>query len=240
MRKGVTLAEILVATALMTAVVGSAMLLYNLSGKSRGATAAAQGLSTAMIIEETILSDLRRLIQVGPSPVRFWADNPARLAFVAIDLSGPAGATLSARPVRYSISPTTKLLERAWGAQVRAVGSSPLASLSFHPFNSPTGPMIRVNLEIGRAPDEPAGPPVVHSFLAPISSPRRRENLQIKLVEKFPDPGDLPIDQALPEPAPAGPPPALPAPGAGAGPSGPDDSPPPAPGEQPKPRPSAR
>lgn len=239
-RAAVTLAEILVATALTTVVIGGAMMIYHLSARSRGVTAAAQGLSTAMIIEETITADLRRLIQVAPAPVRFGPDG-SRLAFFACDPASAQGPVLGVRGVRYSIAAKGGLLEREWAGEVHAVGSSPLTSLAFLPFRSPTGPMVRVNLEVGRTPGEPDGPPVIHSFLAPIASARRRENLQLKLLSKFQSEADLPGEQELPAPAPIGgapPLPPVPEPGTGTGPAGPDESPVPAPSEAPPPRPA--
>jgi prepilin-type N-terminal cleavage/methylation domain-containing protein len=227
-RHGFTLPEILVSAAVVTLLLGSAMMVFDLSVRSRRVTVSAQALSTALIIEETIAGDLKRLVQVGPSPVRFWPDRPSRIAWFAVDPGAGAGAELGVRGVRYSLDKAGALLMREWAGSVRSVGSSPLTTIEFHPFAGPTGPMVRVNLEVGRTREEPEGEPLTTSFLAPIAAARRRESLTLKLLGDFKDPLDRPGDQSLPDPAPPPAPSAPPVPigdaGGAAGAPGPDAS----------------
>ncbi|MBI4861101.1 MAG: prepilin-type N-terminal cleavage/methylation domain-containing protein [Candidatus Riflebacteria bacterium] len=198
--RGLTLPEILVSAAILTVLIGAAIMVYNLSHRYRGVTTSARSLQTATMIEEVISTDLRRVVQAGPSPVRFWPDRPSRLAFLACDTDASKGKELKIRAVRYSLDKAPGMLQREWDGQARSVGLSPLTSISFLPFAGPTGPMVRVTLDVGRDPDEPAGEPIAYSFLTPIASPRQREPIPMKLVTGFVDKEDGPATQRLPDP----------------------------------------
>lgn len=203
-RAGFTLVEILVACALGTAILGSAMLIYNLAGKQRGVTATARALQTAMLIEERFTSDIRRLVRVGAGPLKFEEGKP-RISFYAHDPTGPK-TPVGFRGVVYSLPPlpadkTPQYLQREWDARVDSVGVSPLTSISFKPMVMPTGPAVRVTLTVGRDQSDPEGPALVHTFLVRVPSPNSSTDVEYQQLADFAEPDkDRPTGQRLPAP----------------------------------------
>ena len=197
---GFTFAEIVVAAAIGVVVTGAALLVLQLGSSSRGATGAIEALAAAMLVEERIESDLRRLVALGPCPVRFWPDDPSRLSFWAVDPSIPPGKKLSIRAVAYARDRASRFLVREWGEGKEHVGTSSLASIAFFPFLGPTGPAVRVSMAVDRPPGDPPGPPIAHSFLVRLPAPRHEPGVGFDLVSGFIDPADAPGDQDLPMP----------------------------------------
>lgn len=164
MRRGFTLIEVLIALSLMTVVLTGAFLMFHFSDKSRGVTATARSLQTAMIIEETLTYDLARLYSQG---MPFFYDEAKKnvLKFYAIDPKHqPPDGKLGLRAITYQLEAPKTYLKRT-EATTANVGSAPLESAEFLPFRTETGVMLRVNLVVGRTKDDPEGPPLVHTFL---------------------------------------------------------------------------
>ena len=205
-RRAFTLIEIMVACALGTAIFAGAIAVYNLSNRSRGVTASARALETATLLEEMITTDLHRLVKVGAGPLRFYPDRPSKLAFFAYDPDGAAGgASVPFRAVAYTLADgasekTPQFLQREWNAKVESVGLSPLTSAAFVPFMSPTGPLVRVTLTVGRDATDPAGPPLVHTFLARYPSPSDTSGVDFEPRSDFRNKDDAPQGQRLPAP----------------------------------------
>jgi hypothetical protein len=209
-----TLVEVVITATLATVVLGAGLALFQLADRSRGVTGAAESLKTAMAIEEAVLADVRRLVTVGPAPFRYWPGRPVRLAFYVSSSRGGSAATtagaadaaaIAVRAVRYSLERPGARLARESDAREHSVGTSPLTSVAFLPFLSPTGPLLRVSMTVGRDPGEPPGAPVVHAFLARVPVQRQDANLTFELISSFIDPADAPGDQLLPVPLSSGP-----------------------------------
>lgn len=184
MRRGWTLLEMLVAVALSTIVLASAWLLFSLGNRGRGVTATARALQTAMLIQEHLQNDLARMIAPG-LPFRFDGENGRKLGFYVIDPRHTPDTEIGVRAVVYRLAEPGQLLRREVGTEVQSIGASPLTSVSFRPFRSTTGPMLRVVLEVGRSKDEPDGRSYVHTFLVRAAPHGGTEGLTIKPLVKF-------------------------------------------------------
>jgi type II secretory pathway pseudopilin PulG len=190
-RNAFTLVEILFATTIGTVVIGAAALIWSIAGRSQSVAASASSLQTALAIEERVLSDLARLVVAAPGLWRFRPEKPTRLSFYAY-AGGPSGLEVPARGVTYSLEGTPARFTRWQAGKSETVGTSPLESLRFHPFETPTGPMIRVTVVVGRNASDPAGPSRTHTFLAPVACPRQSPILTVKRLSDFPTPEDMP------------------------------------------------
>lgn len=199
-RRAFTLVEMLVAAALGTIVISGAILLYNLANRSRGVTASARSLQTALLIEEHIRSDVSR-VAGGVRGLRFDPAAPTRMAFWVSDLSENVGPTsVAVRAVQYKLETSGTLLKREYDARVDSMGVSPVTSAAFLPFMSSTGPMIRVSLVVGRSKDDPAGPSLDHSFLVRVPAARVPPSLTFVPRSNFMRPEELPPGGRLPYP----------------------------------------
>lgn len=165
-RGGWTLLEVLVSLGLMTVVLSGAWMMFSFSDRSRGVTATARALQTALLIEETLTNDLARLMKNG-GPFRWDPDHTNWIGFYVVDpLHTPPDGKVGVRAVRYQLEPAGSLLRRRYGDRNDPIGTSPLTSVEFLPFRSLTGTMLRVNLTVGRTRDDPEGPPLFITFLA--------------------------------------------------------------------------
>lgn len=197
-RNAFTLAEVLVATALATALMSTAFLILSFSDRSRGVSASALALQTAALLEERITSDLARIVRASSALLRVGAKDPGRLSFFMFDVDGPRGKALPVRGVVYFRDPATGHARRECNGTVETIGLAPLEALRFHPVEAPLGPMVRVTLVVGRRPGEPAGPARVHTFLSRVASPRDPSRLSITRLSEFLDKEDLPRAPAPP------------------------------------------
>jgi type II secretory pathway pseudopilin PulG len=198
-RAALTLLETLVAAAIATVVLASLFLFFNLSYRSQKVTATARALQTALLVEERLADDLGRVVPAGPSLFRSWPDRPGRLGFYVYDPAGPRGEAVPVRAVVWSLEKPRSLLVRTWSGARQPVGVSPLMSLTFHPFMSPTGPLVRVVMEVGSEASEPDARSLVHTFLVRAPFPRRSMRLPVAILGPV-DPSDAPSDQELPLP----------------------------------------
>ena len=189
---GFTLVEVIVALALSMLALSAAYAMLHLGDRSRHVTASAEGLRTALLIQERMEADLGALVYVRKGLVHWWKDRPARIAFYAYDAKAATAkpTEVGVRAVRYSWGKPGEMLKREWDAREESVGTSPLASAAFLPFQGPTGPMMRVNLLVGRGPGEPEGPPVYHTFLARLPAPRGARGLDYTIKSAFLEPKD--------------------------------------------------
>lgn len=199
-RNGFTLVEMAVVVTIGTALFASTLMIYNFANRSRGVTASARALQTALLVQERFCEDLARLVPASAVPVAFAKDDPSRLAFWCHDPAGSSGGMLGVRAVKYTLPKVPGLLMREWDGRVEAVGAAPLESIRFLPFVGPTGLLVRVTLVVGREPGEPPGPAATHSFLARIPSPPFHKRLKLKLLSGFLEPKDAPNDVELPKP----------------------------------------
>lgn len=183
MRRGFTLVEILVTVTIGVVIMAAALMIFNFGNRSRNVTATARALQTALLVQERFNEDLSRLIP-GSSTIRFH-DKPDRVSFWAYDPEFTAGGAIGVRGVVYFRDEVTGLIKREWNDRVDTVGVAPLRSIEFYPFMSPTGPLIRVNMQVGREPGEPPGPDTFHTFLARIPMPRSHPSLKWKPVSGF-------------------------------------------------------
>lgn len=143
-RAAFTLVEILVTVTVFVVVFAAAVMIWNLSNRSRGVTATARALQTALLIQEQIADDLGRLIRAGPSPLRFSEDKQDRLSFYTVDPVASLGQKLVIRGVAYARDPVSGYLRRIVGADHQSVGVSPLTPLApigwfLGPENAPPG-----------------------------------------------------------------------------------------------------
>lgn len=185
-RRGWTLLEMIVAMGLMTIVTSGAWLVFSFSDKSRGVTATARALQTAMLIEEHITNDLARLVKNG-APFRFDPDKTGWIAFYVVDPQHtPADGKVGVRGVRYTLEPG-QLLRRQYGDRNDPIGTSPLSSIEFLPFRGLTGVMLRVNMTVGRTKDDPEGPPLFLTFLARPALTAGAANLQMEALSRIED-----------------------------------------------------
>lgn len=195
-----TLVEILIAASLMTVVLSGGFLLFNFGDKSRGVTATARALQSAMMIEENLTNDLARLYANGTP---FIHDDARKnmLRFYVIDPAHtPADGTVGLRAVTYVLDPPKSLLRRQYAGASETIGTSPLESVEFLPFRTVTGPMLRVNLVVGRTKDDPDGPPLVHTFLSRPALSSGEQGARLTMLSNFePRP-----TQGSPLPAPSG------------------------------------
>ncbi|MBI4859465.1 MAG: hypothetical protein HY815_04285 [Candidatus Riflebacteria bacterium] len=164
-----------------------------------GATGATRG-PGHRVVEERIESDLSRLVIVSGCPVRYWTDDLSRLAFYVYDPAHRSGTVLGLRSVKYSLERPGAFLQRESEGRKESVGSMPLQSIAFSPFRAPTGPVVRVALEIPRPAGDPEGRGVVRTFLLRMPTPRALPDLHWEILSGFPDPGDALADQNLETP----------------------------------------
>jgi hypothetical protein len=192
-RRGATLVEVLVGAGLLLIVMTGSFTVLHMGGRARGVTASAESLRTALAVQERIEADLASLVRVDGQTVRWWSDRRARLAFYVFDPEPARGASpdeVGVRAVRYALARPGQMLRRESGGREGPVGSTPLTAIEFLPFTSPTGPLLRVNITIARGPDEPAGPPLTHTFLARIPAPRGARGVSVAIRSDFSDPAD--------------------------------------------------
>lgn len=192
MRRGFTLVEMVVGVALLLIAMSAAYAVLHLGGKSRNVTASAEGLRTALLIQERLEADLNGLVRVKNGWVHWHTGKTNRTAFYSYD---PTARTqdpkaVGVRAVRWSLDAPGQYLQREWNRKTDSVGTSPLTSIAFLPMDSPTGPMMRVTVSVGRSKDEPEGPPVVHSWLSRIPAPRGTRGLKVERLSEFLDPKD--------------------------------------------------
>ena len=191
-RGGFTLVELLISVSLAVIVFGAALTIWSLSNRSRGVSSTARALQTALFIEEQIESDLGRLVQLSATPVHVDAKQPSRLSFFAFDAEASRESVIAVHGVVYSLASPGANLQREWQGQVSPVGVSPLLAITFSPFSDGSGDLVRVTVEVGREPGEPAGPPTVHSFLVRLLRTDLDPSLEVKVVTAFRDPRDAP------------------------------------------------
>jgi len=197
-RDGFTLLEVVVALAIGALVFAAAWAVWRLSDHSRGVSAHLRSLETALLAEAQITEDLGRLVAVRGSLVGVDAAHADTLSLYALDPAYPKVAPPGVRAVFYDRDPATGYLRRASSGAVSSVGVSPLTSLSFSPFQGPTGPLLRVTLFSGRDPGDPAAArPLVYSFLARIPCGPNLPALSFEILHDFVDPKQAP-DTALP------------------------------------------
>ena len=196
-RRGFSLLEMVVTLVVALVIFAAALMIYNFSNRSRGVTATARALQTAMLIQESLTADLGRLVQAGASPLSVPPDDPARLSFYACEPA--AGAALNVRGVVYRLAHAPGPLTRECSGAPVAVGTAPLTALVFTPFQCATGPYLRVTMTVGREPGEPPGPPTVHSFLAPVNVTPPVPGLTWKVEGPFRDSADEPGPRDLPQ-----------------------------------------
>ena len=96
-RRAFTLVELTVTTAIAVVIFGAALMVYNFSNRSRGVTATARALQTALFIQEQLTTDLGRLVLAGAAPLSVPGDDPARLSFYAYDPALGKGAAMKVR-----------------------------------------------------------------------------------------------------------------------------------------------
>jgi prepilin-type N-terminal cleavage/methylation domain-containing protein len=201
-RRGFTFIEILVTVTIVVVVFGAALMVYNFSNKSRGVTATARALQTAMLIQEHIVTDLGRLVLAGEAPLAVTGTDQSRLSFYAFDSAASSGGTMKASGVVYRLEPQGKTfrLMREHKGPAASIGTAPLQSLKFHAFQCATGPFLRVEMVVGREDGEPPGPDTVHSFLAPINVSPAAANIDFPVETAFRQPEiDEPTARDLPE-----------------------------------------
>lgn len=198
-RSGFTLAELMVSLSIGVVIFGAALLIWNFSNRSRGVTATARALQTALFIEEQLCADLGRLVQAGESALHCPQGKTPRLSFYALDARAATGLVLPVRGITYALDGAPGLLTRECDRAVESLGSSPLTSVAFNAFQGAAGPLLRVTLTVGREPGEPPGPPTVHSFLARIPVAPPAEGLEIKVLSPFSRPEDEPPADDLPD-----------------------------------------
>lgn len=192
MRRAFTLVEMVVGIALLLIAMSAAYAVLHLGGKSRNVTASAEGLRSALLIQERLEADLNGLVRVRNGWVHWHTGKTNRTAFYSYD---PTARTqdpkaVGVRAVRWSLDAPGGYLQREWNRKVESVGTSPLTSIAFLPMDSPTGPLMRVTVSVGRSKDEPEGPPVVHSWLSRIPAPRGARGLVLEVLSEFLDPKD--------------------------------------------------
>lgn len=195
-RRGFTLAEILIVVTISVAIFASALMIFNFSNRSRGVTATANALQTALLFQERFQDDLGRLLPGASMPVLVRPDQPGRISFYAYDAQASTPDKLVINPVVYAVD-ANKRVQREWKKQRDPIGFAPFESLTFKPFLSPTGPLIRVSMVVGRAEGEPAGPSTAHAFLARIPTAVHHPALRLSAGAEFLDPKDEPGDGTL-------------------------------------------
>lgn len=169
MRRAVTLVELVLTVTIAVVIFAAALMVYNFSNRSRGVTATARALQTALLIQEHLMGDLGRLVPAGSSPLNVPADDPGRLSFYVFDPAASTGREMKLSGVVYALPKKGALLTRESGGKPETIGTAPLERVEFTPFQCATGPYLRVTLTVGREDGEPAGPATVHSFLAPVN-----------------------------------------------------------------------
>lgn len=203
MKRAFTIVEILIACVLMTLVLTGIWAVWNLGDRSRGVTATARALQTAMLIQELVTNDLARLISAG---VPFFFDPPSdrgrRLGFYVVDPShAPPSGELGVHAVTYRLPGDDQQLERISAGRTERLGTSPLKDCEFRPFHSTTGAMVRVVLTVGRTQDDPAGPPYIHTFLVRPELYAAADRLPVKVLSEFdPRPETKEGNESLPIP----------------------------------------
>lgn len=190
-RRGFTLAEILIVVAISVAIFATALMIFNFSNRSRGVTATANALQTALLLQEHFLDDLGRLMPGASMPVLVRPDQPARISFFAFDPQASTPEKLVMNPVVYSLD-AAKRVQREWKGKRDPIGFAPFESLTFKPFLSPTGPLIRVSMVVGRVDGEPPGPPTAHAFLARVPTAVQHPALRLSAGADFLDSKDEP------------------------------------------------
>lgn len=190
---GFTLVEAVLGLSLFLVVLGGALALWRLATRSARVSSAAEGLQTALLIEERLSLDLHRVAVPAGAPVRLWREAPGALAFY-VHADDPRPDPAAIQGVKYTWDgPGTPL--RRWCAGVTAsVGAMPLATVSFTPISSATGPLLRVSLGVARPANEGAAPPVIHTFLARLPSLSSRAPVRWRFVSDLPTPEDVPRD----------------------------------------------
>ena len=196
-RSGFTLVELLVSATLGIAIFGGALLIWSASNRSRSVGATARGLQTALIIQEQIVSDLGRLVQIEQAPVRVAPGAPSRMSFYAFDPEASKEKRIAVHAVVYALAGPPGMLQREWQGKVSPVGVSPLNAITFSPFFDGTGALVRVTLEVGREPGEPPGPPTTHSFLVRLLRTYIHPTLEVEVATSFRDPRDKPGQSEL-------------------------------------------
>lgn len=197
MKKGFTLVEMVVTVTLATVVFGGAFMIYNFSNRSRGVTATARALQTALLIQEQLVTDMGHLVQPAAAPLQ--VRDKQRLSFYAYDPRISAGRAMKVRGVVYNLEKKKgALMTRACGDAVEQLGTSPLTAAEFTPFECATGPFLRVTLTVGREDGEPEAPDTVHSFLVPVNL-TGGGGLQFPVETKFKDEADEPENQEFPD-----------------------------------------
>lgn len=195
MRRAFTLVELMVAVTIGVAVIGGAAAVWSFSERSRGVTATARALQTALLVQEELCADLARLVQVGGTPVSCPKDK-GRISFYVLDDQAATGLKLPVHGVTYAHQKDRPLTRTSQGA-VRPLGTAPLTAASFEAFEGEPGAFVRVTLTVGREAGEPPGPPTVHSFLARLP-PTPPAGLDVDIMspvakdEDEPPAGDLP------------------------------------------------
>lgn len=184
MRRAATLVEVLIAAALGTVVLTAAWSMFQLGDRSRGVTASARALQTAMLIQEHVTNDLSRMVPLGV-PFRYDPKKPHEIGFHVIDPAHTAGLRIGVRAVGYRFEGKDTLLLREYGAEESPVGPSPLTTIAFLPHVGATGPMVRVQLAVGRTPDDPPGPAIPHTFLVRPANPRATPGLTLEPLSGF-------------------------------------------------------
>lgn len=196
MRRGFTLVEMVVTVTLATVVFGGAFMIYNFSNRSRGVTATARALQTALLIEEQLVTDMGHLVQAASEPLQ--VKDKQRLSFYAYDPKISAGRAMKVRGIVYNLEKKKgALMTRACGDATEQLGTSPVTEVLFAPFECATGPFLRVTLTVGREDGEPPGPDTVHSFLVPINV-TGGGGLQFPVETKFKQDADEPETQEFP------------------------------------------
>lgn len=194
--RGFTLAEALVATSIFLGLLGAALAMWMLATRSSRVTTVAEALQAALLIEERLALDLHRMAVPTGQCVRTWPDRPGRVAFYVFDETG-SSESAAVRGVVYALAGPGEFLQRTSEGLSRSVGTMPLTTLAFTPLLSPTGPLLRVTLEVARPATEGPGAPIIHSFLARLPSLRPAATLRWKFLSDFPSKEDAPLDPAV-------------------------------------------
>lgn len=111
--------------------------------------------------------------------------NPAEIGFWVVDPAHVAAREIGVRAVGYRLAAKDTLLVREYAAEESSIGPSPLTTIAFLPYAGATGPMVRVQLSVGRTKDDPPGPPVTHTFLVRPANPRATPALALRPLTGF-------------------------------------------------------
>lgn len=199
-RTAFTLVELVVTITMAVVIFAAALMVFGFANRSRGATATARALQTALLIQEHMTTDLGRLVQAGEAPLSVPPGDPARMSFYAYDPALGKGKSMHVRGIVYRLAKAGAMLTRECNGPPESIGTAPLAALAFSPFQCATGPYVRVTLTVGREDGEPQGPPTVHSFLVPVNVTSRAGLLNFPVVSAFRDPSvDEPTSRDLPD-----------------------------------------